>query len=184
MSSAPETRRIANILNRLVHGSASSFNRQTNVNLDNSYVVIDISELSGDLLTVGMYIGLDYMWDKAKEDLTCRKQIFIDEVWQIIGASSNALAANYVFEAVKTIRGYGGGVLVATQDLNDFFSLEDGKYGRGILNNCKIKSSESGGRGSAARTERLEADRCRNRQHYPLRARQCANRHKLQQCHR
>ena len=136
---APETRRIANILNRLVHGSASSFNRQTNVNLDNSYVVIDISELSGDLLTVGMYIGLDYMWDKAKEDLTRRKQIFIDEVWQIIGASSNALAANYVFEAVKTIRGYGGGVLVATQDLNDFFSLEDGKYGRGILNNCKIK---------------------------------------------
>jgi len=139
LSATPETRRIANILNRLVHGSASSFNRQTNVNLDNSYVVIDISELSGDLLTVGMYIGLDYMWDKAKEDLTRRKQIFIDEVWQIIGASSNALAANYVFEAVKTIRGYGGGVLVATQDLNDFFSLEDGKYGRGILNNCKIK---------------------------------------------
>ena len=139
LSSTPETRRIANILNRLVHGSASSFNRQTNVNLDNSYVLIDISELSGDLLTVGMYIGLDYMWDKAKEDLTRRKQIFIDEVWQIIGASSNALAANYVFEAVKTIRGYGGGVLVATQDLNDFFSLEDGKYGRGILNNCKIK---------------------------------------------
>ena len=139
LSAAPETRRIANILNRLVHGSASSFNRQTNVNLDNSYVVIDISELSGDLLTVGMYIGLDYMWDKAKEDLTRRKQIFIDEVWQIIGASSNALAANYVFETVKTIRGYGGGVLVATQDLNDFFSLEDGKYGRGILNNCKIK---------------------------------------------
>ena len=63
------------------------------MNLDNSYVVIDISELSGDLLTVGMYIGLDYMWDKAKEDLTRRKQIFIDEVWQIIGASSNALAA-------------------------------------------------------------------------------------------
>lgn len=29
--------------------------------------------------------------------------------------------------------------LLATQDLNDFFSLEDGKYGRGILNNCKIK---------------------------------------------
>ena len=155
------------------------------MNLDNSYVVIDISELSGDLLTVGMYIGLDYMWDKAKEDLTRCKQIFIDEVWQIIGASSNALAANYVFEAVKTIRGYGGGVLVATQDLNDFFSLEDGKYGRGILNNCKIKiilnlEEEE----AAARTERLEADRCRNRQHYPLRARQRVDRHKLQQCHR
>ena len=135
----PETHRMANILNRMVHGSASSFNQQTNVDLDNPYVVIDISELSGDLLTVGMFVGLDYMWDKAKEDRTRRKQIFIDEVWQIIGASSNPMAADYVFQAVKIIRGYGGGVLVATQDINDFFSLENGKYGKGILNNCRIK---------------------------------------------
>lgn len=134
-----ETRHIANILNRLVHGSAASFNQQTNVDLSNPYVVLDISELSGDLLTVGMFVGLDYMWDKAKEDVTQRKQIFIDEVWQIIGASSNPLAASYVLEAVKTIRGYGGGVLVATQDLSDFFALDGGKYGRGILNNCAIK---------------------------------------------
>lgn len=135
----PETKRMANILNRMVHGSASSFNQQTNVDLNNKYVVIDISELSGDLLTVGMFVGLDFMWDKAKEDRTQRKQIFIDEVWQIIGASSNPLAADYVFQAVKIIRGYGGGVLVATQDINDFFSLENGKYGKGILNNCRIK---------------------------------------------
>ena len=52
---------------------------------------------------------------------------------------SNSLAANYIFEAVKTIRGYGGAPLIATQDISDFFALEDGKYGRGILNNCKIK---------------------------------------------
>ena len=27
----------------------------------------------------------------------------------------------------------------ATQDLNDFFALDDGKYGKGIINNCKTK---------------------------------------------
>lgn len=27
----------------------------------------------------------------------------------------------------------------ATQDLNDFFALEDGKYGKGIINNSKTK---------------------------------------------
>lgn len=43
---APETKRLANILNRLVHGSASTFNQRTNVNLDNKYTVLDISELS------------------------------------------------------------------------------------------------------------------------------------------
>lgn len=133
------TRRMANILNRMVNGSASNFNQQTNVDLDNPYVVIDISELSGDLLPVGMFVGLDYLWDKAKEDRTTRKQIIIDEVWQIIGAGSSALAADYVFEMVKIIRGYGGGVLVATQDISDFFALENGKYGRGILNNSNIK---------------------------------------------
>ena len=31
------------ILNRLVHGSASSFNQQTNVDLTNKYTVLDIS---------------------------------------------------------------------------------------------------------------------------------------------
>ncbi|MBT9767500.1 PrgI family protein [Clostridium sp. MCC345] len=134
-----ETRRMANILNRLVHGSASTFNQQTNVRLDNKYIVLDISELTGDLLTVGMFLALDYVWDKAKEDRTQEKAIFIDEVWQLIGASSNRLAAEFVLEIFKIIRGYGGAAICATQDINDFLSLDDGKYGKGIINNSKTK---------------------------------------------
>ena len=57
-------------MNRLVHGSASSFNQQTNVDLGNRYVVLDISELTGDLLPVGMFVALDYVWSKVKEDRT------------------------------------------------------------------------------------------------------------------
>jgi len=135
----PETKRLANILNRMVNGSAKSFNQQTNVDLSNKYTVLDISELSGDLLTVGMFVALDYVWDKAKEDRTKEKAIFIDEVWQLIGASANSLAAEFVLEIFKIIRGYGGSAICATQDLNDFFSLEDGKYGKGIINNAKTK---------------------------------------------
>lgn len=135
----PDTRRMANILNRLVHGSASTFNQQTNVNLDNKYTVLDISELTGDLLTVGMFVALDFVWDKAKEDRTAEKAIFLDEIWQLIGASSNRLAAEFVLEIFKIIRGYGGSAICATQDLNDFFALDDGKYGKGIINNSKTK---------------------------------------------
>lgn len=134
-----DTRRLANIMNRLVHGSASTFNQQTNVNLENKYTVLDISELTGDLLTVGMFVALDFVWDKAKEDRTVEKAIFIDETWQLIGASSNRLAAEFVLEIFKIIRGYGGSAICATQDLNDFFALEDGKYGKGIINNSKTK---------------------------------------------
>ena len=135
----PETKRMANILKRLVYGSASTFNQQTNVRLDNKYIVLDISELTGDLLTVGMFLALDYVWDKAKEDRTVEKAIFIDEVWQLIGASSNRLAAEFVLEIFKIIRGYGGAAICATQDINDFLALDDGKYGKGILNNSKTK---------------------------------------------
>ena len=135
----PDTKRLANIMNRLVHGSASTFNQQTNVNLENKYTVLDISELTGDLLTVGMFVVLDYVWDKAKEDRTVEKAIFIDEIWHLIGAASNRLAAEFVLEIFKIIRGYGGSAICATQDLNDFFSLDDGKYGKGIINNSKTK---------------------------------------------
>ena len=135
----PETKRMANIVNRLVHGSANSFNQQTNVDLNNKYTVLDISELSGDLLPVGMFVALDYVWDKTKENRTVEKSVFIDECWSLIGGTGNRLAAEFVLEIFKIIRGYGGSAVCATQDLNDFFALEDGKYGKGILNNCKTK---------------------------------------------
>ena len=139
LKESQETRRLANIINRLVHGSARTFNQQTNVSLDNKYTVLDISELTGDLLTVGMFVALDYVWDKAKENRTEEKAIFIDECWQLIGANSNRLAAEFVLEIFKIIRGYGGSAICATQDINDFFALEDGKYGKGIINNAKTK---------------------------------------------
>lgn len=135
----PMTVRLATIVSRFVTGSAQSFNRQTNVDLSNKYIVLDISELKGKLLPVGMMIALDYVWDQVKADRTKRKMVFIDEIWKLIGGSANRQAAEFCLEIFKIIRGYGGGALAATQDLSDFFSLEDGRYGRAILNVCKTK---------------------------------------------
>ena len=130
----PMTARLAAIVSRFVTGSAQSFNRATNVDLSNKYIVLDLSELKGKLLPVGMFIALDYVWDQIKADRTMRKAIFIDEIWQLIGASSNRMAAEFCLEIFKVIRGYGGAAISATQDLSDFFSLDDGKYGRAIRN--------------------------------------------------
>lgn len=78
----PMTARLAAIVSRFVTGSAQSFNRATNVDLSNKYIVLDLSELKGKLLPVGMFIALDYVWDQIKADRTKRKAIFIDEIWQ------------------------------------------------------------------------------------------------------
>ncbi|MBQ4059854.1 MAG: ATP-binding protein, partial [Lachnospiraceae bacterium] len=135
----PRTERLAIILSRFVTGSAQSFNRQTNVDLSNKYIVIDLSELKGKLLPVGMMIALDYVWDNIKMDRIKKKAVFIDEIWQLVGASANSLAADFCLNIFKTIRGYGGAAIAATQDLSDFFGLEDGKYGRAIINNSQNK---------------------------------------------
>ena len=142
LKAAPETIRMAHILNRLVNGSASTFNKQTNVRLDNKYTVLDSSSLTGDLLTVGMFVALDFVWDRAKADRTEEKAIFIDECWQLLsgaGATGTRLAGDFVLEIFKTIRGYGGSAVCASQDLNDFFNLDEGRFGKGIINNSKTK---------------------------------------------
>ena len=133
------TKRISNIVSRFVTGSAQSFNQPTNVDLSNKYTVLDLSELKGKLLPVGMMIALDYVWDNVKSDRTKKKAIMIDELWQLIGAGSNRMAAEFCLEIFKVIRGFGGAAISATQDLSDFFGLEDGRYGRAIINNSKNK---------------------------------------------
>ena len=114
-----------------------------NVQLDNLYTVLDISELTGELLPVGMFVALDYVWDKAKEDRTKEKAIFIDEAWELIGDddtnnpnNTKALAGEWVQEIFKIIRGYGGAAIAATQDIGD---LDRSRFGKGILNVAKTK---------------------------------------------
>ena len=139
LQSRPETKGLATAQARFVTGSASNLGRQTNVDLTNKYIVLDISEMPKDLLPLGMFLAVDFCWDKCKESRVQKKALMLDELWCLIGASSNPLAADYVLEIFKTIRGFGGSAVCATQDLNDFFALENGKYGKGIINNSRIK---------------------------------------------
>ena len=137
--SQPETKNLALMLEKFAVGSLSGFGGETNVDLDNKYIVLDISEMTEHLKPLGMFMALDYAWDKAKESRIRKKVIFLDELWTLIGAGSNRMAADYVLEIFKVIRGYGGAAIAATQDIGDFFSLDDGKYGKGVINNSRIK---------------------------------------------
>ncbi len=84
-----------------------------------------------------MYVVTDYFWDLIKRDRSIKKILYLDEVWKLINKNQNT--ADFVFKLFKTIRKYGGGATAITQDVSDFFMLEDGKYGKGVLNNSSIK---------------------------------------------
>lgn len=134
-----EMRRVANILARFVSGSAQSFNRRTNVDLTNKFIVFDLQDLSGNLKSIGMFVVMDFLWARIKEDRTERKAIFIDEAWQLIGASTDKSVADFVHRIFKIVRGYGGAAILATQDVSDLFAYQDGKFGKAILSNSKTK---------------------------------------------
>lgn len=132
-----KTKRIASLLKPLLNGSLKFLNQHTNVDLSNKLVVADIYDIEENILAPVMFVVTDYYWDKIKEERAQKKILYFDEVWRLI--SNNAETANFVFKIFKTIRKFGGGATAITQDINDFISLEDGKYGKGIINNSSIK---------------------------------------------
>ena len=123
-----------------INGSLKFLNNYTNVELENKLIVADIYELGEESLKYGMYIFVDMFWDKIKKNRENNKAIYMDEIWRLIGVTSNKFVASFIYKIFKTIRKYGGSAVAITQDVSDLFSLEDGTYGKSILNNSSIKS--------------------------------------------
>ena len=80
-----------------------------------------------------------HLFFKIKKDRNSRKIIYLDEIWRLIGVTSNKETASFIYKIFKTIRKYGGGATAITQDVSDLFSLEEGAYGKSILNNSELK---------------------------------------------
>ena len=131
---------LKNKLYPLVYGSLSFLNHHTDVELDNKMIIADIYELGEDNLKYGMFLFVDLFWDKIKKNRDINKAIYLDEIWRLIGVTSNQYVASFIYKIFKTIRKYGGSSVAITQDISDLFSLEGGIYGKSILNNTSIKS--------------------------------------------
>ena len=122
-----------------IKGSLSFFNNYTNIEIENKLIVADVYELGEENLKYGMYIFTDLFWDKIKKDRNIKKSIYLDEIWRLIGVTSNKEVASFIYKIFKTIRKYSGSSVAITQDVSDLFSLENGTYGKSILNNSCIK---------------------------------------------
>lgn len=121
------------------NGSCKSFSNQTNVNLDNPYVVIDVSDMPDSLIPLSISVANEFTYDAIKADRLKKKAVIIDEASRLIGPQGSPEAATFVLKETKLIRAYNGILIIATQDTNDFFALQDGYYGKGILASAKLK---------------------------------------------
>ncbi len=120
-------------LRRYVSGTfAGIFSQQSNVDLDNKFVVFNIRDLEDELRPVAMYIILNHIWNRVKSDLK-KRLLIVDEAWQLMRYEDSA---NFMFSLAKRARKYYLGLTTISQDVEDFLSS---RMGRAIVANSSLQ---------------------------------------------
>lgn len=129
---------IITIFDKFIHGAARTMNGHTNVNLDNLFIVFGMENIDDSMLSSTLFLILEYVWGKCRQNRTQKKMISIDEGWQLLSGQDQQVG-KFVEHIFKVIRGYGGGAIFATQSIADLFKDEH-NYGNAILScsNSKI----------------------------------------------
>ena len=65
--------------------------------------------------------------------------IYFDELWKCIGCSEDRYVIENIYSMFKTLRKKKAGIISISQDIYDLFTLDNGNFGKSILNNSNIK---------------------------------------------
>lgn len=124
---------MASRLRRFTEGSFSGiFSQQSNVDLDNKFVVFNIRDLEEELRPIGMFIVLNYTWNRIKSQKR-RRILIVDEAWQLMKYQDSA---QFLFSIAKRARKYYVGLTTISQDVEDFLST---RLGRAVVTNSSIQ---------------------------------------------
>lgn len=123
----PVPQRLFTMLYNFTNGTYAGFNERTNISLDTDLIVFDISNVSERIEPATIQSALDFAWSKIKEDPTASKTLIIEEGWKYLSKGASDAAAKQIQEIFKVIRGYGGSVVLGTQEIGDILASEYGK---------------------------------------------------------
>lgn len=147
-TSTPPT--IADLYDVLLHGGGSGpqlaqrlrkyttgtfagiFSQQSNIDINNPFVVFNLRDLEDELRPVAMYIVLNFIWNKTKADQR-RRILIVDEAWQLMKYEDSA---SFLFSLAKRARKYNLGITTITQDVEDFMGS---RMGRAIVANASMQ---------------------------------------------
>ncbi len=124
---------LASRLRRFTEGTFSGiFSQKSNVDLNSKFVVFNIRDLEDELRPIGMYIALNYIWNRVKTDKR-RRILVVDEAWQLMKYPDSAA---FLFSIAKRARKYYLGLTTISQDVEDFLS---NRLGRAVVNNSSLQ---------------------------------------------
>ena len=120
-------------LSKYVDGAYSGlFNQPTNVNLGAGFIDFSIKNLEDELRPVGMYLVLNFIWNKVKSQLR-RRLMIVDEAWWMMQYEDSA---KFLAGLCRRARKYYLGVTVISQDVEDFLT---NRYGKVIVTNSSLQ---------------------------------------------
>jgi len=129
----PEAKGLADRLERFIKGSLMGiFNQQSNMDIRNTFTVFSIKDLEDKLRPIAMYLILDFIWTRVKNDLR-KRLLIVDEAWYLMQYPDSA---TFMYSIAKRARKYFLGVTTITQDVEDFLATD---YGKAIVTNSSIQ---------------------------------------------
>jgi len=124
----PRGERIAAVMKPFLKGGTLGiFDGQTNVSLEDSYLVnFDVSEIRDRFLrTYAMYVITNWIWEKfVKKDVKQKKRVVVDEAWMFMKYKDTA----YFLENLsRRARKRNTSLTVASQSFIEFSNSQEGK---------------------------------------------------------
>ncbi len=127
-----EAQSLAERLERYIKGSlAGVFDQRSNVDITNKLTVFSTKNLEDKLRPVAMYIILDFIWNRVKDDMK-KRLLVVDEAWYLMQRKASA---EFLYSIAKRSRKYYLGLTTITQDVDDFL---DSGFGKAIIDNSSI----------------------------------------------
>lgn len=126
-------RGLADRIEKFVKGSlVGIFDHQTNFEIRNQLTVFSIRDLEDELRPIAMYLILDFIWTKVRQNKK-KRILIVDEAWYMMKYPDSAAFLNSI---AKRARKYYLGLTTITQDVEDFMSVDLGKT---IIQNSSLQ---------------------------------------------
>lgn len=124
--------RLATSLSKYTTGTFSGLlNEQSNVSLNNKFVVFSIRDLEEELRPIAMYMTLNFIWNRVKSERK-KRLLMVDEAWILMKHEDSA---QFLFSIAKRARKYYLGLTTISQDVEDFLGSA---YGKAIVSNSSL----------------------------------------------
>ena len=132
-----EARYLASSMEIFVNGSLNLFNHKSNVDLDNKFVVFDLSKMKDNLRICCMLIMMETVrdrirWNKSSDIYT---HLYIDEFHELLSVPQ---VADFVLKLWKEIRKMQGILCGITQNMSDLLNSDSSNKLEAILSNTEF----------------------------------------------